>query len=153
MKFISTIRNGLKLPTRSKILFVEALLNSLRNEIHLRNKTTKQLRSLLEKETVSLPKSDKESEIVYYTAGAITAIKKYAPWRPKCFNTALTARQMLAKRNIHSRLHIGFRKKEGKLQGHAWLTYNGEVITGHKRKLHEYQLLSEHDHIKIQESI
>jgi len=27
-------------------------------------------------------------------------------------------------------LHIGFRKKDGKYDGHAWITYRGKFVTG-----------------------
>lgn len=74
-------------------------------------------------------------------ARAMKILEKFAPWRPKCYNRALTAKQILLKKNIVTKLHIGFRKKDGAFDGHAWLTYNRKFVTGLVKDIYEFEPL------------
>jgi len=74
-------------------------------------------------------------------ARAMKILEKFAPWRPKCYNRALTAKQILLKKNIITELHIGFRKKDGKFDGHAWLTFNNKFVTGLVKDIGEFEPL------------
>jgi len=56
---------------------------------------------------------------------------KYALWKTECYTLALTGKILLRRRNIPSTLYIGFKKSEGKYEGHAWLkTPDDRVISG-----------------------
>jgi len=74
-------------------------------------------------------------------ARAMKILEKFAPWRPKCYNRALTAKQILLKKNIITELHIGFRKKDGKFDGHAWITFNNKFVTGLVKDIGEFEAL------------
>lgn len=76
-----------------------------------------------------------------YISEAMKILEKFAPWRPKCYNRALTAKKMLSEKDIDSKLHIGFRKKDGEFDGHAWITYKGKIITGKINGMHLFKEL------------
>ena len=78
-------------------------------------------------------------------AKAMKLLEKFAPWRPKCYNRALTAKKMLLKRGIDTTMHIGFIKKEESFEGHAWLTYKGVLVTGFVKGLQNYRKLEGRD--------
>lgn len=46
-----------------------------------------------------------------------------------CLSSSLTLWAMLLRRGISTDLRVGFRKREGEIQGHAWLEYNEAPIT------------------------
>lgn len=72
---------------------------------------------------------------------AIARVKRVAPWNMECYTQALTAKILLKKFSIPSLLLIGFRKDDtGKLQGHAWLKYDQQIITGYAPDLDSYAL-------------
>lgn len=140
-KLFLVLKNAFLLPWESKRLVAEAMYFSIFNEYHLRRKVFRQIKPLHFNEPNNDHLTPYEIEMMRKISGAMVVLKKYAPWRPKCYNIALTAKKMLSKRNIKTSMHIGFRKKEEVLQGHAWLTYRGEVVTGFKKALKEYQPL------------
>jgi len=63
----------------------------------------------------------KHQEFVQELSTVIKRIQKYAPWRPKCYNLALTTIQILRKQEIPHQLYLGFRHKNKILEGHAWV--------------------------------
>ena len=72
---------------------------------------------------------------------AIARVKRVAPWNMECYTQALTAKILLKKFSIPSLLLIGFRKDDaGKVQGHAWLKYDQQIITGYAPDLDSYAL-------------
>ena len=73
------------------------------------------------------------------TAKAMDIIEKFAPWKPMCYNRALTAKKILKQKNIDVRMHIGFRKKEDVFDGHAWITYKGKIVTGYLKGLNKFK--------------
>lgn len=59
-----------------------------------------------------------------------------------CFPRALTAKTLLAQAGFESTLRIGITKSlEGKLEAHAWLERDGQVIIGDLEDLQRYTLL------------
>lgn len=113
------------------------------NEIFLRLKIYKPLKVLHTKQT-NIEESEIEPlelEQLQNISGAMKIIEKFAPWRPKCYNRALTAKKILSDKNIESNLHIGFRKKDGSFDGHAWITYKGKIITGKINGMHTFNEL------------
>jgi len=45
-----------------------------------------------------------------------------------CLRRCLSQQQMLLKRGLATRMHIGVNIEDEKLKAHAWLTFHGEVI-------------------------
>jgi len=73
------------------------------------------------------------NELVYAKTVELTIrrVQKYLPFKIKCFAAALTAKELLAKRNIHSTIYLGVKKGNGdKMIAHAWLRCGDIIVTG-----------------------
>ncbi|WP_292291038.1 lasso peptide biosynthesis B2 protein [Marivita sp.] len=56
--------------------------------------------------------------------------------RASCLTQGLAAQIMLARRGLPSTLHIGVKKDtETPFEAHAWLTFRGRIILGHRENL------------------
>lgn len=60
----------------------------------------------------------------------IAAAGRRLPFRTKCYEDALAAQSMLARRGRSSRLHFGGRKSDGALTAHVWLTSGENIVVG-----------------------
>jgi len=90
----------------------------------------------------TLQKIDTEqSQFVKKISDNIKIVQKYAPWRPKCYNLALTTVQLLTAHTIPHQLYMGFRNKDKTLEGHAWVKVGAKVICGERSDLYTYQRL------------
>ena len=130
MKLFSRIRKFLKWPLSFKLLLIEALWTSVISEVYLKLNGFEKIKSLHVNNEIKDPPNQEHIQAMARVSKAMRLIEKFAPWRPRCYNRALTAKRMLAKRNIETSLHIGFRKKDDKFDGHAWLTHQGQIVTG-----------------------
>jgi len=127
-------------PYALKVFVMESFLLSFRNEIFLKfgiYKPVKQLHFNSEETDDKLVNAAQFS-MLKYASKSSKLLEKYAPWKPMCYNRALTIKQLLLRRKIQTDLHIGFRKKDGAFDGHAWITYKGKVVTGFLPKLHTF---------------
>lgn len=71
---------------------------------------------------------------------AIKIISKYTPWENVCRHQAYQAMLLCRFYQIPYQIFVGFKKSdEGKIEGHAWTTINGEIITGFC-KVEEYTI-------------
>jgi len=62
---------------------------------------------------------------------AIRVLSKYTPWENVCRHQAYQAMLLCRFYRIPYQIFVGFKKNnEGKIEGHAWTTVNGEIITG-----------------------
>lgn len=62
---------------------------------------------------------------------SIRRIKRFLPWKIKCFEEAITAKKVLERYEIKSTLYLGVDKNESKqLIAHAWLRNGDYNITG-----------------------
>jgi len=136
-------RNFYNYPPEFKRLLGEALIESLKNEFFLKANTFGQIRELHQNADAidkgAIPRE--EILLLRQVSKAMNLLEKFAPWRPKCYNRALTAKRLLERRDIKPRLHIGFRKKDGEFDGHAWITYCGKFITGRLPGIRRYNEL------------
>ena len=62
--------------------------------------------------------------------------------RPTCLAQGLAAKVMLSRFGYDSKLHLGVAKEDEKLEAHAWLTHQGQVILGDVGDLSRYRPLS-----------
>ena len=62
--------------------------------------------------------------------------------RPTCLTQGLAAKALLAKFGYDSKLHMGVAHDDEKLEAHAWLTHQGQVILGDVEDLARYRPLS-----------
>jgi len=133
MKLLRKIKTALNMPGTNRMLFAEALVTSACVRFTLSFLPFKKVMNWLGKTNM---RPDVE-----LTPDQITQIKKnyhtlklcdkYALWKTECYTLALTGKILLRRRNIPSTLYIGFKKEEGKIEGHAWLkTPNDSVISG-----------------------
>ena len=91
----------------------------------------------------TLQEIDKQQEqIVLELSAVIKRIQKYAPWRPKCYNLALTSIQILRKYEIPHQLYLGFRHQNKELEGHAWVKVGAKIVCGERSDLHTYKSLT-----------
>lgn len=119
-------------PIGFKLLLLRVLLESAKNELYLKSKFYKPIKHLHENQEETLDGEIPEDELptLRQMSKAMKLLEKFAPWKPMCYNRALTAKNILAKKGIQTNLHIGFRKKDGEFDGHAWITYKGKFVTG-----------------------
>ena len=122
----------IRYPIGFKLLLLRVLIESAKNEFYLKTKRYKPIKHLHENQEVALDVVIPEEELptLRQMSKAMKLLEKFAPWKPMCYNRALTAKNILAKKGIQTNLHIGFRKKDGEFDGHAWLTYKGKFVTG-----------------------
>lgn len=71
----------------------------------------------------------------------INRIQNKAPWKPKCYNLALTARKLLLEQEIICQMKIGFRKRFNQIEGHAWVVCNRTAVSGYVNDLKSYNVL------------
>lgn len=72
-----------------------------------------------------------EAALVARVAWAIPRAALVVPWRSDCLRQAEAARAWLAAHGLTASLKLGsYRTNEGQLETHAWLEWQGEVVTG-----------------------
>ena len=69
--------------------------------------------------------------LVSQIAFVVPRVARVLPWRSDCLIQATAAQRWLARHGMASRIVIGVeRSEEGDFGAHAWLDYDGIVITG-----------------------
>ena len=64
-----------------------------------------------------------------------------------CLRRCVSQQEILVKRSIDTRMHIGIRIEEEKVKAHAWLTLNGRVINDSEEVISLYsELKSANEH-------
>ncbi len=53
---------------------------------------------------------------------------RLGPYRPACLVRSLALQRLLRRRGFHSTLHIGVRKRERRLEAHAWVEHDGRRL-------------------------
>jgi hypothetical protein len=63
----------------------------------------------------------------------------YMPGGAKCLARALTTQVLMHRAGYDCELKIGVSKTHsGQIEAHAWIEYNGQVIIGHLKNLHQF---------------
>ena len=135
---IRNIKLFWKLPTREKMLFVEAffLLGLMR--VLITTVSFKQLtRSLRQSSTdVELSTLNEDEAAVAAQVGEIIGrAASNTPWESVCLAQSLTAQRMLKKRGIPGVFYLGVMKdkeNDKDVRGHAWSRCDETIITGAK---------------------
>lgn len=75
---------------------------------------------------------------------AVEALDRFASWhrsRIRCLERALAARELLARRGVPSRLHLGVKGTpiHDHALAHAWLESDGVLVSGEIAELKEFQ--------------
>jgi hypothetical protein len=83
---------------------------------------------------------DQNAKIAKNIGLMVARASKYTPWKSKCLVQVLVCKMMLRKSGIVSTTYIGMAKeKDIKLQGHAWISYNEDIILGGRCSPHKYK--------------
>lgn len=150
MSLIKYLKKWRAWDSEFKRIFIETFFFSIRNEIFLKLGIFKQIRHLhnLDGKEDTIQEFDlREEKYISFVMKSINILEKRAIWKPECYNQALTAKQILDKRNIFGNIHIGFKKLKGEFEGHAWVSYKGKIIVGFLKDLgtfHELKPASKH---------
>jgi Transglutaminase-like superfamily len=77
--------------------------------------------------------NSKQKELIQVQKKNIRRWKRILPWKVKCFEEAIAAKNILEKYKIKSSLFLGVAKEtDKKLKAHAWLKSGDVFITGEK---------------------
>ena len=77
------------------------------------------------------PVSKEKKEKSFEIAAVVNGLSTRTVWRSTCLIKALATHKMLQKRDIEHKLHFGVTQSaENKLEAHAWLSVENEVIVG-----------------------
>jgi len=141
LKIVKRIRKLINWPIHFKWLLIKTCGLSLFYELCLRFNWYRFIKLLHTNNTTIQPENETTITNLQYVAKAMRILEKFAPWKPKCYNRALTAKKILLTQNIVTQMHIGFRKKEKEFDGHAWLTFNNKLVTGIVPHINEFEVL------------
>jgi hypothetical protein len=72
--------------------------------------------------------SDSVNRQAVLTARMVHAADRHGMVHPSCLAKSLTLWWLLGRQGITSRLRIGIRKENGKLQAHAWVEREGSAL-------------------------
>lgn len=117
---------------QQKWLFMKGVYYSLKLEYYIRNNKQKKLNYFQKKQAETTLQNKQQRQIIASVARIILILEKRMPWKPRCLNLSLVAKKLLKEKGIETTLHIGFKPKQmgKKVEGHAWLTIEGEIIAG-----------------------
>lgn len=132
-----------KLPYKTIIILSKAAYISIKAEFQGKQALYKKLEYLQARHSISYQRAQINSALpeIKDLVLCMALLEKHAPWKPKCYNRALTAIKVLNSYGIKPKLHIGFRKKDTELDGHAWVTIGNIFITGFRDDLASYSIL------------
>lgn len=71
-----------------------------------------------------------DEQILVAIRRTLTSASHRLPIRAQCYEQALAARAMLARRGVKTKLHFGGGKQEGALTAHVWLTAGDQFVVG-----------------------
>ncbi len=77
-------------------------------------------------------KSSKPNDLELNRIGwTIRRVSVHTPWKSNCLAQAITAQNMLARRNRTSEIYFGLKRgKDSKMEAHAWLKSDDTILTG-----------------------
>lgn len=137
-------RTFIRLPLRTKWLFLEALITSAWVKVSLKIFPFKKIMSWLGAANIESDQANNQQTLNtrQQVKAALVLCNKYALWPTECYTLSLTGKLLLKRRRINSTLYIGFKKDDtGKYKGHAWLRANDTYISGFKES-REFQVHS-----------
>ena len=112
---------------QSNLLLIEASVYTILAYIIIRVFSFKRYLNWLDNPKNNI-KSDKFTKEVFFT---IRKIDKYAFWTTTCYTQAISARLLLKRKSVRSKIYLGMTKDaEGNLLAHAWTKVGDQIITG-----------------------
>ena len=130
------------LPRAEKRLLVEAIFTVGAIRVGLWLLPFRTLRRLLKSiNRKNLEMQGEDLAQIEKAVWAVGAVSRYVPMAT-CLTQALAAQILLSRRGCPVRLHIGVAKSQkGRLEAHAWVESQGQVIIGGSKDLPLYTVL------------
>nr|WP_299421180.1 lasso peptide biosynthesis B2 protein [uncultured Emticicia sp.] len=129
MKVGLKIKRFIRLSIRQKVLLLTVLLISLYSYFLFRFFKHSAKFGYADKEFISHKTID--MVLVKDISFTISVVKNYTPWENVCRHQAYQAMLLCRLYQIPYQIFVGFKKSdEGKIEGHAWMIVQGEIITG-----------------------
>jgi hypothetical protein len=69
------------------------------------------------------------------------ANRRFRIWQVDCLPESLAVWGLLRRKGLDARLRLGMRKQDGRYDGHAWVEYAGQVVSGDPNQPGEYIML------------
>ena len=77
-------------------------------------------------------------------AQAVSRVARYGLFQPKCLVQAIALQQLLESRGLTgSAVHIGVQRKHGHLYAHAWVEYQGFVLSDDEWRVQQFNELAQ----------
>jgi len=77
-------------------------------------------------------------------AQAVSRVARYGLFQPKCLVQAIALQQLLESQGLTgSAVHIGVRRKHGRLFAHAWVEYQGFVLSDDEWRVQQFNELAQ----------
>jgi len=126
--------------TRLKWLFFKATLYSLWIEGFVIFNSSYLLRKAINNKEETILQSPQQKSIVRDVSHVMRVIGRRAPWDPMCLNLSYVAKNILRAYQIESTFRLGYLngRPKDKMEGHAWITINGILVTGWLPNLKDY---------------
>jgi len=126
--------------TRVKWLLFKGLVYSLWAEIFVKINMYYLLRRSIKNEKETALEYPEQISIVRDVRKVMRIIGKRAPWDPMCLNLSYVTKKILREYDIESTFRLGYLegRPKKKMEGHAWVTIDGRLVTGWLPNLSEY---------------
>jgi len=125
----------------AQLLFLRALAMLPLVALSLRLRGFQPTRATLQKNlspSVTRVDSDSLSNKAALTAHMVSAADRHGLIHPSCLAKSLTLWRLLGEQGITSRLRIGIRKENGKLEAHAWVERKGVALNDPEERHRHY---------------
>lgn len=132
-RFASYIFGAMKqAPVKDIFMFAEAWCLLALARLMLLFMPLKKLVPVMRYKRIKTHPPEQEKLILQRIQLAVARACVRSPWRTKCFEQALAAKLMTARRGINSTIFFGVAKTGGdeKLQAHAWVKCGSFIVTG-----------------------
>lgn len=125
----------------AQVLFLRALAMLPLVSLSLRLRGFRPTRATLQKALSSpffQPDSDSVNKRVALTARMVNAADQHGLVHPSCLVKSMTLWWLLGRQGVTSRLRIGVRKENAKLEAHAWVEREGIALSEPENHHHHY---------------
>ncbi len=138
---LESLRRFSALERSAQMLFLRALAMLPLASLSLKLRGFGPTRSTLQRNlSPSIPQMESVSlsKQAALTAHMVNAADRHGLVHPSCLAKSLTLWWLLGRQGITSRLRIGIRKENGKLEAHAWVEREGIALNEPEEQHHHY---------------
>jgi hypothetical protein len=131
-RLLGTAQRALRLPPAERRLVVEAAFELTRASVALKVARRKRVVGLLgnvDEKEFDEPVNVASAEAAKRLGAIVVRVASRLPWKPSCLRQGVAAQQMLHRRGIPARLHLGVAPPR-EAAAHAWVTVGGDPVVG-----------------------